>query len=326
MQQQHAFLLSSAPSLRVQDVPELLRLYKELVLQYTALAMAVTHRHASQHMAVAPAVDAAAVSHGSQSSAAASQSNSVLAQQQQHQQALSGLPADSNHRTSSPADPARTKLPHRASSPTKQQQQQPKSPQHRQSPLSKATMHEASKPQLDNDSSSSARAAAPTGSASPFNETMPAAASGLLPALDDLQPLQPEVLQPGQAGTAAASEAGLADLNASAQPMSFTESATGHDGVNSRARMSEDNDASLAAPAADLTSNPAGKPAIGNEAGGSSQEGKASELQVLSGSQAENDSTSGTESSQAQPGPRAEASDEGLFSGLSMAAQDHNTR
>ncbi|KAK9833087.1 hypothetical protein WJX74_006750 [Apatococcus lobatus] len=85
MQQQHAFLLASAPSLRVQDVPELLRLYKELVLQYTALSMAVTHRHASQQLGSAPTADAAMDSHAAQNSAAAFQSKPIADTAQQHQ-------------------------------------------------------------------------------------------------------------------------------------------------------------------------------------------------------------------------------------------------
>ncbi len=49
MQQQHRFLLTSAPSLLIKDVPELLRLYKELVLQHTVLTLAVTHHHDHHH-------------------------------------------------------------------------------------------------------------------------------------------------------------------------------------------------------------------------------------------------------------------------------------
>lgn len=50
LQQRYRFLYASAPDLRVDDVPTLLRQYKELILKYEALACAVdSHRAKQQH-------------------------------------------------------------------------------------------------------------------------------------------------------------------------------------------------------------------------------------------------------------------------------------
>ena len=48
LQQRYTFLYAQAPDLRIDDVPVLLRQYKELILKHEALVCAVESRRAKQ--------------------------------------------------------------------------------------------------------------------------------------------------------------------------------------------------------------------------------------------------------------------------------------
>ena len=345
MQQQHAFLLASAPSLRVQDVPELLRLYKELVLQYTALSVAVSHHHSSHHQSLAPAADTLGMSHDAQTSAGPQQAESAShGQQHQHQHASNDHPAESVCSVAPPADNSSTKLPSQASGPAKQhQQQQPKSPRHKQSPLSKVDTKGSDTAQPDASNPGSAAGAPSKSSAAASPNGHAVAASNPAFGLDDLRPLQPEALQPGQADAAAALEAGMADLAASAQPISFTELAAGHDAAKSTCGASDDDGTLAAAPAADLTSNLGSEPAVpsvavdGNQKDEAvHQEDEAVQSLPFLEKQAEavlhppplsctgnaTDSRPANAAGKVQTNAGKDASDVDLFSGLSMAAHE----
>ena len=246
MQKQHTFLLTNAPSLLVKDVPELLRLYKELVLQYTALSLAVTHHHelhasTSSHdpLQSLPRLN---VPHAQSDHAAlpASAFQPDNAQQAQRQQS-SSAPAQSSSRAGGASDAAQAKPSSPASDRSRQLPVSPK--QQQSSPLGRAKSHAADTGMLQaprlhqsgisNTSSSSnilepssKQAAAPAAEeAAPANLVEQQPGVSLANALEDLQPLQPKELHAGTEASTPAS--GLDDLAATAQPMSFFHSQAG---------------------------------------------------------------------------------------------------
>ncbi len=259
MQQRHAFLLTSAPALRVQDVPELLRLYKELVLQHTALSLAITHRQntrtplhmphaaAQSPLGLSPAPDAPA-------STLFPDQRSLHHQQQQQPPVPEGipevLPGIAGHAARQPE------------SPSGRAKQGPAGSKPRASPLGKAAAAarqpavSAEQPEIDGVSGAGSTVEDAASESHAAERSSSHSDAGLPLGLDDLRPLQPDTLQPGLAASGAASAVGLEDLAASAQPISFTTEAPSHDAGMGGPRIPKSRHAPAAAPAADLISNP----------------------------------------------------------------------